>query len=122
MTEKIPSREQLLAVVQGYRHSHRFARCASLIGADESIELLILLCREASAVISRLRPGKKYLARELWGDLGWSGWSRGRKVCAGICLSYLVERQAISLRWHRTRSGRGPRRYTRLPTSGLESR
>lgn len=104
-----------------FLHSHRYARCASLLDERELTVMLVEVLRAASAAAFALRSGKPYLARELCGDLGWHGWPKRRQVCAGICLSYLVEREAVPLQLHLTRSGRGPRRYTRLAAGGGES-
>ena len=107
-------------VLQDFLHSYRFARCVSFLEERELIPMLVEVLRAASAAALALQCDKAYLARDLCSALGWQGWPKRRQVCAGICLSYLVERQAVPLQLHRTRSGRGPRRYTRVAAGGGE--
>lgn len=103
-------------VVEDFRDSYRFTRCVSFLDERELMQMLLEVLRTASAAALALRCGKAYLARELCSAIGWHGWPKRKQVCAGICLSYLVEREAVPLLLHQTRSGRGPRRYTPVVT------
>ena len=69
---------------------------------------------DLAAALPRLIAGKKYTAKQLCSPATWSPVRIAENRVAGMILAYLVKVGAVPLTLHRTRSGKGTKRY-RLP-------
>lgn len=93
-------------------HSGRMAYGRLRIHNTDLSKIFTSILQTVSANLSGLIPGKKYKASELCGSDMWSLWPfKGQRVCAGICLSFLVGAGALPLKRHKTKSGGGSKRY-----------
>jgi hypothetical protein len=109
------------AALRTFLATPRGAQCAGWLDAASAMQLLQSVYVACSENLRSAHAGQKYLARELCGDPFWSARRRREQICAGICLVYLVDEiQALPLRLHKTKSGKGSKRYwLQRPTAGI---
>ena len=88
-------------------------RAATLLTnhAHTPAQLFNAVRREVTAALPRLIEDKNYTTEELCSPDTWSPLSIAEKRVAGMCMAYLVKVGAIRLSVHRTRSGKGKKRY-----------
>ncbi len=86
-------------------------RCSSMIGELAAMRLLRSVHRACTATMPTLSRTRKHPSRDLCGAAYWAPLSRGLKSCAGLCIAFMVKRQDLPLRLHKTRSGKGSKTY-----------
>ncbi len=100
---------ELHAFLATARGSQCVGRLRDTSAALQLLQSVYVACNEN---LSSVHMGRMYLARELCGDDFWCGRRRRDRVCAGICLAYLVDEvHVLPLRAHVTKSGKGSKRY-----------
>ena len=86
-------------------------RCSAMIGERAALGLLRSVYRACTATMPTLSRTRKHASRDLCGAAYWAPLSRGLMSCAGLCIAFLVKRQDLPLRLHKTRSGKGSKTY-----------
>jgi hypothetical protein len=74
-------------------------------------QLLQAVHRVCVATLPTLSRTRKHRSRDLCGEDFWAPLSRGRRICAGLCIAYLVREKHLPLRLHETPRGKGSKAY-----------
>ena len=74
-------------------------------------EIFDEVLREAVLAIPYLIVGGKYTTAQLSNPVTWSSWFTAERRVAGMCLAFFVREGVVGLVQHRTRSGKGTKRY-----------
>lgn len=86
-------------------------RCRAMLGEEPALRLLGSVFRACTATLPTLSRIRKHPSRDLCGAEFWAPLSKRLRICAGLCVANLVDRQDLPLRLHRTPSGRGAKTY-----------
>jgi hypothetical protein len=92
-------------------------RCASLLecGNYSSRKMLDAVYAAINDALPGMDEGVNYTASQLCGADFWSGLYRNDRSAAGICLAFMVKHSMVPLTMHRTRSGKGKKKYHLTP-------
>ena len=74
-------------------------------------EIFDSVLHEVTFAIPSLIVGGKYTTAQLSNPTTWSSWFTAEHRVAGMCLAFFVRERVIGLVLHRTRSGKGTKRY-----------
>lgn len=87
-------------------------RCRAMLGEVQAQALLVQVYTWCSSNLPLLDDARKHLSRDLCHADRWNTLSRRERICAGLCIAFLVNREAaLPLRMHKTRSGKGSKSY-----------
>lgn len=100
-------------VVCGFTTSSSGLRCRITLGDDTTLTLLQTIFAWSKGNLLNLSPRRMYKAREVCGLENWNSMPRSRSLrsCAGMCLAFLAQSEALPLAIHRTKSGKGSKHY-----------
>ena len=99
-------------VFNAFMSSSRGYRCRTTLGDKIAQQLLQWVYAACIGNLPSLSNSCMHLARDVCGIDNWKTLpSVSTRSCAGICLAFLVTRESLPLRMHKTRSGKGPRKY-----------
>jgi hypothetical protein len=91
--------------------------CASLL--ERGIHKPRQMFDDVYAAVTNALPGMddcvNYTAAQICGSDVWAGLHRNEKSAAGMCLAFMVKHSMVPLTMHRTRSGKGKRKYHLTP-------
>lgn len=104
-------------VLHAFFKTWRGRRFRSLVHEGQGVLLVRQVFARAQASCNGLDPARKHAAGELYGMADWDTLPQGMRVCAGICLAYLVDNGQLPLKVHWTPSGKGKRHYWLSPRS-----
>lgn len=109
------ARPTAAAIAHAFLATPSGQRCQAMLG-DARARTLPRMVR-ALAIANRLAldPNRRHFTRDLCGASAWAQLRPREKVCAGMCMAFLVARKLLPLRTHVTRSGKGARSYWLLP-------
>ena len=82
-----------------------------MLGNERAQQLLHDVHRACVATMPNLSRTRKHPSRDLCGALFWAPLSRGRCICAGLCIAFMERTQDLPLQLHKTRRGRGSKTY-----------
>ena len=74
-------------------------------------EIFDSVLQEVNFAIPFLMVGAKYTTAQLCNPTTWQTWPTAEHRVAGMCLAFFVRERVIGLVLHRTRSGKGTKRY-----------
>lgn len=99
--------ERFIASASGRRATALLAR------HHESLrDMFEVVFQFVAATIPTLEPERRYTAKEICGQALWGEWPfSGQKYAAGMSLYFLVKAGALNLVHHKTKSGKGPKKY-----------
>lgn len=100
-------------VIREFMTSSRGTCCRIHLGDDDAMELLKTVYSWAKRNLPSLNPSRMHLGRDVCGLHNWNTMKGkgSRRNYAGMCLAFLVDAEALPLRMHRTKSGKGPKKY-----------
>jgi hypothetical protein len=93
------------------------SRCASLLeyGNYRIRKMFDHVYAAINYAQSGMDDGVNYTASQMCGGDFWSGLHKNDKSAAGMCLAFMVNNFMVPLTMHRTRSGRGTKKYHLTP-------
>jgi hypothetical protein len=104
-------------LLEKFEDSTAGRRCSSLLECGNY--RLRKMFDDVYAAINDALPGMdegvNYTASQLCGADFWSGLHRNDRSAAGICLAFMVKHSMVPLTMHRTRSGKGKKKYHLTP-------
>ena len=98
-------------VLGGFLRSPGGQRCCAMLGDERAQGLLLQVHKVCTATMPVLNRSTKHLSRDLCGAAFWASLPLRMQICAGICISFMARAEHLPLRLHRTRRGRGSKKY-----------
>lgn len=98
---------------ESFANTHSGRRAESLLRSHATklkhIYETVLL--NVSPALPFLDIGRRHTAKEFFDDKLWLSWSFAERRVAGMCLTFMVKHQIIPLSMHKTKSGKGSKKY-----------
>lgn len=82
-----------------------------MLGEGPSTQLLRSVFLACTTNIPRLSRTRKHPSRDLCGAPFWAPLSKGRCICAGLCIAFMERNQDLPLQLHKTHRGKGSKTY-----------